>query len=110
MNTRKRLATLYGAMAVIVAPGLHSAWAADPLPMQLIGAAQLQPDWEGRVEDINSSNNSIIVNDRVFLLQAGTIYHGTRGGRTSLSKGMSVRIKSTLGANGVSVASEIWVQ
>jgi len=108
MNARIRFAIACGTLALMTGLPGGMTWAAGPLPAT--GIAQPVPDWEGKIEDVNSANNSIIVNDRVFLLQSGTVFHGNRSGRSGLYKGMTVRIKSTLGPGGVPIATEIWTQ
>lgn len=107
MNAKTGFAIACCTLALLAGPFARTAQA-GPLPVT--GSTQSEPDWAGTIEAVNTADNSIIVNDRVFLLQAGTAYHGNRASRANLRAGMPVRIKSAPGSNGVPVAMEIWFQ
>ncbi len=108
MNTKTKFASACCAFVLMVASAAGTALAAGPFPSA--GVSPSEPDWTGKIDSINSANNSIIVDDRVFILQSNTVFHGNRAGRSSLRTGMTVNIKSVLGTGDVPIATEIWMQ
>jgi len=52
-------------------------------------------DWSGLVDELELSNNMIIINDRQFVLARGARLHGPKGtaGTSSLHKGMPVGVR-----------------
>lgn len=108
MNTKTKFAIASCALVLIAALASDTTLAAGPLP--LTGVVSSEPDWVGKIDSINSDNNSIVVNDRVFILQSNTLFHGNRAGRSGLRTGMTVSIKYITGAGDVPIATEISMQ
>lgn len=108
MNTKIKFASTCCALVLMVASATDATLAAGPLPPT--GVVPSEPDWVGRIDSVNSDNNSIIVNDRVFILQSSTLFHGNRVGRSGLRTGMTVSIKYITGAGDVPIATEISMQ
>lgn len=108
MNIKTKLASTCCALVLTVLSATGTVLAAGPLP--LAGVVPSEPDWVGKIDSVNSANNSIIVNDRVFILQSNTLFHGNRAGRSNLRAGMTISIKSVLGPGEVPIATEIWMQ
>lgn len=108
MNRKLKFAGTCCALALMMASAADTAVAAGLFPSA--GVTQVEPDWAGKIDSINSANNSIVVNDRVFILQPNTLFLGNRAGRSGLRTGMTVGIKYVLGPGDVPIATEIRMQ
>jgi hypothetical protein len=93
----------------LLAAGVPVATAVAAGPTSSWGNAAFQPDWVGTIDSV-AADNSIVVNDRGFLLQPNTVFPCRGGGRAVLRPGVTVGLKYVPGPNGERFITEICVQ
>jgi len=108
MRHTKQLWFVWSAVAFSVCLLTSNVLAAGASPSS--GDATFQPDWVGTVDDINLSENSVVINDKAFVLQSGATFRCNKGGRSALRKGATVGLKYVPGPRGELLITEICVQ
>lgn len=76
-------------------------------------SAQTEPDMRsGTIDEIDFARDSVIINDRSYLLPANAVIHqGKRQlSRQSLTRGMRVAFRAQPANNQRSMVSEVWIQ